>query len=260
MDIYISTAHQIFIRHNRLQEDRDSIFFLHGFADAGLAYLEVFESVLASHFNLYVVDLPGFGVSPLNPDYPSIKSHADLMAKVIAAQTEGRVYIVAHSIGGLIGTWLCQQLGHNVGYYFNIEGNLTPPDSYFSSKPLQYDSPAAFFAAFEAEIFDLGKRQDRFKRYYSSLRYAQAQGMYNWAESSQPFVKDGLCGREFQALGCPKVYIWGDVDTPAETQAFIKHQQLPNRMYPGVGHWHMHENAAVLYPDIYELILAAKSK
>ena len=254
MDIQISTIRQIFFRHNTLKPGRDSIFLLHGFADSGLAYIEAFDSILAQNFNLYVPDFPGFGVSPLNPAYTSISSHADLLAEIIEQELEGRVYIIAHSIGGLVGTRLCQQLGSRVGYYFSIEGNLTPPDSYYSSKPLQYESPAAFFAAFEAEIYELGKSQDRFKRYYSSLRYASPQGMHYWAESSQHLVQDGLCGQEFSKLACPKLYIWGDVDTPAATQTYIKTAQVPNRFYPGVGHWHMHENAAQLYSDIDRII------
>lgn len=151
----IKVVDGVFIRCNIVDRTKQSIWFLHGFADSGLAYKEVFNSDLVSKFNLYVVDLPGFGVSPVNSDYISIKEQADLLSKVIEKETENniKVNIVAHSIGALIGTWGCQQLASKINYYINIEGNLTEADSYFSSKPLQYTTAEEFIQSFEKEVF-----------------------------------------------------------------------------------------------------------
>ncbi|MEM8927350.1 MAG: alpha/beta fold hydrolase [Bacteroidota bacterium] len=70
---------------------------LHGFGDSGLACIEVFESSLTKDFNIYVVDLPGFGVSPVQPTDISIKAQAQLLSKIIANETtnQGKVSIVA---------------------------------------------------------------------------------------------------------------------------------------------------------------------
>ena len=83
----IQVLKNVFIRTNLLKNGRQSIWFLHGFADSGLAYREVFESPLNEAFNLYVLDLPGFGVSPLNPEYLSIKEQADLLTQIIEEET-----------------------------------------------------------------------------------------------------------------------------------------------------------------------------
>jgi len=246
----------IFIRHNETDNTKQSIWFIHGFADSGLAYREVFDSNLVSDFNLYVADLPGFGVSPLNSKYLSMKDQAYLLAQVIQEEIKGseKVNIVAHSIGALIGTWICQYLDDKINYYFNIEGNLTEADSYFSSLPLKYKNAEEFTKAFEKEIFKNAKKQERYKRYYSSLRFAEPDGMRNWALTSQEHIKNNKCGFEFIKLNCHKIYIWGDIDTPKETQEFIKEQNLPNRLYKGVGHWHMVENSENLYNDINKTI------
>lgn len=246
----------LFIRHNQIEKNRQSIWFLHGFADSGLAYKEVFDSSLSTEFNLYVVDLPGFGVSPMNSEYTSIKEHADLLSKIIKKETEnsGKVNIVAHSIGALIGTWVCQQQSEKINFFFNIEGNLTEADSYFSSKPLSFKTAKDFIKSFEGEIFEYAIKEERYRRYYSSLRFAMPQGMRNWGVTSQEYIKNNKCGFEFNNLNCNKIYIWGDLDTPKETQDFLKEQNIPNRLYRGIGHWHMVENSENLYHDIKSAI------
>lgn len=252
----VLTRQNVFLRTNEIVNNRQSIWLLHGFGDSGLAYREVFDSPLQDTFNIYVVDLPGFGVSPVQAGYRSIKEQAGLLTQIILEETkdQSEVNIVAHSLGALIGTWVCQNLKEKVHFYFNLEGNLTEADSYFSSKPLGFDSAEAFAASFEAEVFELAQKQDRYKRYYSSIRFAKADGMRNWGFSSQEYVRDNRCGREFCELECNKLYIWGDLDTPAETQEFISNHQIPNKLYKGVGHWHMVENAITLYKDLERLI------
>ncbi|NQZ78730.1 MAG: hypothetical protein HRT61_21840, partial [Ekhidna sp.] len=75
----INVFQNVFVRHNEITANRPSIWCLHGFADSGLAYLEIFDSPLAHGFNIYVVDLPGFGVSPINPKGITMKAQADLL-------------------------------------------------------------------------------------------------------------------------------------------------------------------------------------
>lgn len=252
----IQIIDKLFIRHNSIDTSRQSIWLLHGFADSGLAYQSVFASPLNDHFNIYVVDLPGFGASPIHQDYLSIKSQATLLANIISKETrqQAAVNIAAHSLGALIGTWVCQILNEKINYYFSIEGNLTEADSYFSSKPSAFETARAFANAFEEEIFEKAKTEARFRNYYSSLKMADPEAMRNWGITSREYISGNKCGFEFDELTCNKVYIWGDVDTPIETQTFIKDQSIPNRLYPGVGHWHMLENTVQFYEDVYRLI------
>lgn len=253
----IKILNKLFVRHNDPNPARQSIWFIHGFADSGLAYKEVFQSPLREAFNLYVVDMPGFGVSPLNPDFISVRQQADVLAQVIAEESGKQpVSIVAHSLGALIGTWVCQILGPQINTYFSIEGNLTEADSYFSSKPLGFDTAEAFASAFEQEIFERAQSEPRFRRYYSSLCFASPEAMRNWGLSSQAHIQGNICGYEFRDLNCQKLYLWGDVDTPKETQEFIQTQAIPNRLYPGVGHWHMIENSEQFYGDIFDRLRA----
>ena len=252
----IKTIDNIFIRHNEIDASKQSLWFIHGFADSGLAYREVFDSLLVNDFNIYVLDLPGFGVSPANPNFPTIKAQADLLSNIISEETKNQtdINIVAHSIGSLIGTWISKHLNDRINYYFNVEGNLTEADSYFSSKPLNFETIEGFTNSFEKEIFEAAQYEERYKRYYSSLRFATTEGMKNWSFTSQVHIKDNLCGIEFKNLNCNKIYIWGDMDTPKETQDFILENNIPNRLFKNVGHWHMLENSEAFYNFIDKTI------
>ena len=253
----IKIVNDLFIRHNKIDESKQSIWLLHGFGDSGLAYKEVFDSPLTDMLNVYVVDLPGFGASPINSNYLSIKAQSKLLKGVIEALSgdKQKINVVAHSIGGLIGTWVCQNLEGRIHYYFNIEGNLTEADSYFSSKPLSFDSADDFAQSFIHEIFEKAWDNESYRRYYSSLRFANPEAMRNWSLTSQEHIKSNQCGEEFKSLSCQKLYIWGDLDTSHESQLFIENHNIPNRLYEGVGHWHMIENADELYRDIHETLL-----
>lgn len=83
----IQIKDKLFIRTNNIKGNRESIWFIHGFGDSGLAYKEVFDSVLNDEFNLYVIDLPGFGVSPIHSNFISIEEQANLISKIIEKET-----------------------------------------------------------------------------------------------------------------------------------------------------------------------------
>ena len=59
----------LFFTMSTTKHTSTNIWLIHGFGDSGKAYQEVFDSALANHYNLYGVDMPGFGASPryLNP-------------------------------------------------------------------------------------------------------------------------------------------------------------------------------------------------
>jgi len=57
------------------------------------------------------------------------------------------------------------------------------------------------------ETLEIAKSEERFKRYYSSLRFTNPEGMRNWVFTSQEHIKNNKCGEEFNNLNCNKLYI-----------------------------------------------------
>ena len=73
-EVEIQIVDQIFIRKSLIASARADLWFIHGFAESSFSFQEAFRSPLAKEFNLYVPDLPGFGVSPPHASFKSLDS------------------------------------------------------------------------------------------------------------------------------------------------------------------------------------------
>lgn len=89
-------------------ESRPILVCLHGFLDRGYAFrrlMPVLIPVLNSHVRLVVVDLPGFGRSPMPPEAGlwTVEAMARILAEVLERISSGRpVILMSHSVGGAL--------------------------------------------------------------------------------------------------------------------------------------------------------------
>jgi pimeloyl-ACP methyl ester carboxylesterase len=219
--------------------------------ESSLSFREAFESPLVNCHRLLAMDLPGFGVSPRQLGGLTIDSAADLLHSIIIEISKNASLVfVAHSMGSLIASRLCQCMDARVRLFISVEGNLTQDDTFFSAKALQFDSPAAFYAALIESVMALTIRGDAFQRYYASLRFADPLSIWTLARSGAEATGQTAAGLEFQALSCPKLYYWGDQSTPCATQEFIRLKKLPIRCFRGAGHWPMVEVPDIFYAAV----------
>ena len=248
----------IFLRTHRVDDHTDDIWFIHAFGESGLSFKEAFDSSLTGQFNVFVPDLPGFGVTPCQGAPKTIQQLTRIMIGLIEdLSPSNKIYLAAHSIAGLIGTWICQHFQDKIGGYASIEGNLTEPDSYYSSLPIDYDKEE-FFKKFTSSVYEKARSRVDFRRYLGSIYFADVDAMMAWGQSVKDFVQGDRPGMEFLALDCPKLYIWGDKDTPLATQKFIREHGVPNVYLEGIGHWPMIEVPGRLYDVVGSFFNASK--
>lgn len=253
MDIIVKNG--VLIRRERQEGNRADIWFVHGFGESGLSFREVFESDLYKNFNLYVVDLPGFGVSPFQEERATVQGSTQAVEALIREISLNReVILVGHSLGGVIGTWLCQTLKQQVVAYASIEGNLTKADTFFSSLAAQAESAEKFYQSFCQEIVKKMQEDEVLRRYYASLRFADPRSLIAWGKSGVAATGDCRSGEEFAALPGKKIYFWGDRSTPPMTEKFIHDHALPNRCFSGSGHWPMVDQPKEFYQALGNFI------
>jgi len=82
------------------------LILLHGWGVSSRV-MEPLASQLSNIRCCYLIDLPGFGESPVPEWAWSVSDYADCIADFIAAHCEGPVDILAHSFGGRITLKLC---------------------------------------------------------------------------------------------------------------------------------------------------------
>ena len=235
----IITHHNIFLRCSGEIEAPKDIWLLHGFGESGLSFREVMASSLANSYRLLCPDMPGFGVSPFDSNIESLRDLYQVILQLIREVSGDRpIVIMAHSMAGILGTWLCEELQNQVVYYINIEGNLDHVDCFFSGKANDYDDPNVFYHNF---CQDLAKVRNNvsLERYYASVLLADPLAMYRMGRSS--YLATAEAGAEFAALQTPKIYLWGDSSVSPSTQEFIRQHDLPNHRFENCGHWPMIE-------------------
>lgn len=206
-------------------------------------------------------DCPGFGVSPLPNKALTVEETADVLHDLIKKVSGSHpIGLIAHSLGGLVGTWLCQKLSQQVIGFINVEGNLTKADCFFSGKTNDLDSAEKFYTFFTKEILQLiseKPQEEALKRYYASIRFAHPEALLEWGKSGVKATGITKAGEEFAFLKCKTIYFWGDRSTPEETRNFIQKRGLKNICFKNSGHVPMIDATDKCYQVIFDFFQSA---
>lgn len=246
----IEIQQKVFLRSNRSKDASGDIWFIHPFGESGLCYKEAFESVLVDNFNLFVPDLPGCGVTPNSGRPKTMDQQTSCLIDLIdEISYDSNLFLVAHSVSGLIGTQLCEHYQEKMKGYVSVEGNLLEADSYYSSLPIS-NSKEDFFKKYTDSVFEKSSSRLDFRRYLSSIYFADVDSLHTWGKSTEKYISGKTAASAFMNLKCEKRYIWGDKDTPQVTQEFIKNNDIPNIHFEDVGHWPMIETPEKFYNEL----------
>jgi len=241
----------VFLRTRKNDNSLAHIWFLHGFGESGLSFKEVFSSELVESYSLFVPDLPGFGVSPPQPEKMSLEGAIEVTLSLIKVLSRNKaVLLVGHSLGSVVATQVARNLGETVKGVFSIEGNLTRSDGYFSAQAANFQQADAFYRYFLNLIYKRAENSEVHQRYLASVRFASPEAMMAWGRSSARLGGSGRHGLDFVSLTCQKTYYWSMESTPKETQDFIVKYNIPNRQYTDAGHWPMIETPDKCYSAI----------
>ena len=235
----IEVVNGILVRRLGLDAGK-KLLCLHGFADSGLAFLPLSETVLPGCFELVLVDLPGFGASPSIPGFGLVRDHGRLVPGLAAALAPDEpVGLIGHSIGSAIAVNAADLLSPAPLGVFSIEGNLTEDDAYFSGKAADWEDGEAFKAAFLEEIWEKAAENVDLRRYYGGVVMAGAAAMWTLGRDAKRISAGNRVGQAYQALKVPSLYYWCEATTPPGTRQYIEDYSIPNRRYPAASHWPM---------------------
>lgn len=88
---------------------RDMIFRIHGLGQSGLCLGSIMSHPLLRRFTRHCADLFGDGKSQRPEEPLSFSQYADLPNKHLSLMNAGQVILAGHSMGGVIGTLLCER-------------------------------------------------------------------------------------------------------------------------------------------------------
>ncbi|MGI6278902.1 MAG: alpha/beta fold hydrolase [Patescibacteria group bacterium] len=96
------------INFQEFGKGRQKIIFLHGWQQNSKSFLSLVP-FLYRQFKLYLLDLPGFGKTPLSPKLSSSDNYAQLISQWLQKKQINKPIIVGHSFGGKVAALLASQ-------------------------------------------------------------------------------------------------------------------------------------------------------
>lgn len=211
-------------------------------------------------YTLAAVDLPGCGESEwLDTFSYSMKDQADLFLKWIRDVDLVPSILVGHSMGAVISIYLAEALGPRVKKFFNLEGNLSCEDCFFSGK----------ITSLAQEVFEKRGLQ-QFKRslreilkkypspgmmhYYEHISKAHPRALYLSSVSLVDESCQGNLRERFLHLSAKKWYVFGERSLNHSTRAFLDAHNIPYFIVPEAGHFMMDDQPSIFYRKVFEAI------
>jgi len=214
---------QIIVNNNLIAFDQfgagdSTVIFLHGWRSQKEVWGQVINQVIKlSSYQVYAIDLPGFGGSPVPKTVWGVGDYAEMVKGFIEKLGLSNVIIVGHSFGGRVGIKLAAKYPQLISRLILVDaaGFVT-------------NSPRKAFFRFLAKIvspffrfsFTGGLR----KKIY---QFIGAEDYLATPELQKTFVSvvNEDLSEDMKKIVCPTLIIYGenDVDTPVE---FGKQMQL----------------------------------
>jgi pimeloyl-ACP methyl ester carboxylesterase len=221
--------------------EQKCFLFLHGLQSDKSLFNELRKTFAAHyHASQLAIDCVGFGDSdtPLDFDY-ALESQEKLIRKVIEELGIKSLYIVGHSMGGMIGTLMLQTMPDRLISLISLEGNLSFEDC-SESKTVA----ALAFEDFKTNYYPQLKNKLQISQEPSSALRCQALKktpdyvFYHTSQSIAACAKNGKLKTDFESSPLPKLMICGAQSSFHSRHPYgATHSEIPNS-----GHFMLSDN------------------
>ena len=240
--VAVSLTHALSVRTRGLGR---AIVYIHGLGESGLCFDELASQPELAGFRHVIVDLPGYGRSPWPAVAPSLVELAEVVASGLAQWRgdERAPIVVGHSMGGVIGTILCERHPDAVGALVNIEGNVTRGDctaSAVAARQSLDDFVAGGFDTLRDTTYAEGVRDVAKRGYYAAMRFADPRSFHRHARELVAVSDDESMAARLAAIAArvPLVYVAGvPGGAAARTLAVLAERAIATVRVEPAGHW-----------------------
>jgi pimeloyl-ACP methyl ester carboxylesterase len=221
----------------KLGESGDTILMMHGWGQNG-ASLRILGDLLSKWYQVYLIDLPGFGNSPKpQADWTTIE-YAERISSYIDEQGLSPVHVLGHSFGGRVGIRLASRHAEQVKSLILVNSHgLQRVQTGKAKQRSQQIKWMRDFCKFSDRTFGTKIYERWFVPKYGSRDYLAAGAMRNVMVKA--VTEDST--EDAKKIIAPTLLLWGedDQETPVEF-ANRFHDLIPDStvvVMPGKDHF-----------------------
>jgi pimeloyl-ACP methyl ester carboxylesterase len=209
------------------------VIFLHGWVGSWRYWINAMQ-VAATSFRAYALDLFGFGDSMRDPLRYSLDKQADLLKRFLDEMGIGKIALVGHNLGAVVGLTYLKQWPQSVDRIMAI------------NHPFDYSSiNTRMRTAAMPELADwLGGRSPEAVSALSDAAKADPQAV---AASMAGIQANPNLFTEIRGLGVPCLFVYGPNDSGIALPSQERTDTLPTHMHQvnleGTGHFPMIDNS-----------------
>ncbi len=229
------------VRRLRAPSAAGAVLYVHGLGESGLCFERVMADPRLADWAHLAVDLEGYGKSLWAAEPFALDEHAQRLARLIDRLSLESVVVVGHSMGGVIGTLLCERLAGTARGFVNVEGNLSLPDCGYSGRAVEFSLEAWLDHGFDRvldAIHHEGESAGVRLAYIASILMCDPRAYHR---NSRDLVElsraEGLAAR-LAALDAPTVYVHGAPrGTGERSLGLLERAGVERIRIDGAGHW-----------------------
>lgn len=220
---------------------RPAIFWIHGLGESGLCFEHLLAHPrLAPRYQI-ALDMPGYGKSPWLAQAKTLPELAGLLARWLDQHHPQPVVVIGHSMGGVIGQFLCEQHPESVAGFVNVEGNQSLGDCGFSSRANALSHEEFISSGFDKlcqQLFKEALAEPALRTYYPSVRLCDPSAFHLNSTELVQLSNEEKLARRMAALDLGTHYVYGSPDGAAErSQALIREVGVSSSAIEPAGHW-----------------------
>lgn len=261
LDIKQCFEHGLHWRRRSNEGAKGTVLYIHGLGESGLCFESLMTDPRLQEWNHLVPDLPGYGKTPWCDEPLGLPDFASCLAELLPKWTDGRVVVVGHSMGGVIGTLLAEQLAGSAAEldgFVNVEGNISMGDCGFSAKAMGHSLDAWLDSGYGnllEQIQTMDEPASINRAYGASAMLADPRAFHrNSRELVQLSVTEELAPR-MAALPGVQLFAYGAPRGLASRSVeLLAQHDIPSHGIEDTGHWFYLEQQDAFVASLLELL------
>lgn len=225
-----------------------TVLLIHGLGESGLSFEALANRLATGGWRAWVPDLPGYGKTAWRQGPQTLPQAAAELGRWLEKHAQedpsaAPVVVLGHSMGGVVGMMLAEEVPHHVAALVNVEGNVSFDDCGFSSRIARYlpeEFPDGPFQRLRQVVYreSQDEQEAALRSYFVSMSLCDPRQLYRHAVELVELSRSETLAQRLAQLPMPQIYLLGDPrGTAAHSRSLLDAAGIPWRAIADAGHW-----------------------